>query len=633
MEQDVRLSELLSAYSGFRPSAIPTLRTVLKTVAPWVWKKFRPQRATLEEWLEAVPAHELYSLLSGSERPSWCADIAGRLPPGYSYQKAYARFVHRLIAYGEEVGLLHPDHHFISPGWHRIVAALEPHLSDLPATKRSAMRSSLRRLARWATAANIEPLALPVGANDGHPMAAFKATFPAERDGDFYRARKAWNMIAASNAGLGLTEWPPEPPSPFAALHESKWPALVIAGLAELLSQGNFGLWSSETRAGYRHRVGSYIGTLERLGLNPEFLVASACDGKDAFRILFQGVPAGAGVCEDARKLSDHLTVPDVAARLLEELRSYEGRFEGRACEANPLVLSVTAAMVGAGYLTSARDLLLKTRAINQGMLGVTSRHTNWCGRRLRQLDDRARRSPSSYARKKRAVFRTPKLWAQLVATRRDIRKETRRLEEALTNVGRSALTWQRRRWAIALRNEVLFGFLLCYPLRARNVIEMRLGDNFDPRTFRIYFPPEDTKNGKEIDYELPEGGALGDLRALFHQYLTDARPALLAGRQSEYVFVPDPRGGIRLRDKAVNAILADLSRRYLKDALPAGVSILNPHLVRHAVATFHVAVGRDVNLAAQMLNDEPATITQAYADVLECKKEATKGFLSNFTL
>lgn len=49
--------------------------------------------------------------------------------------------------------------------------------------------------------------------------------------------------------------------------------------------------------------------------------------------------------------------------------------------------------------------------------------------------------------------------------------------------------------------------------------------------------------------------------------------------------------------------------------------------------ASYQLVVCQNLNLAAQLLNDSPSTITQAYADVLACKKEATKRFLSSFVL
>ena len=283
------------------------------------------------------------------------------------------------------------------------------------------------------------------------------------------------------------------------------------------------------------------------------------------------------------------------------------------------------------GRITTAIDILKKTAALNRGFLNVTDRHVSWVAPKIRDLEAMARRRPSNYSRKKRGVFRNPELWRDLVAARGRLRENTSSLEAAWrTTAGREAGT-SARRWAVALRNEVLFGLGLAYPLRVGNVVAMELGRHYDPVNHAIRFDAEETKNELEIDFELPDEGSLGDLRALVDTYIAEARPVLLAGRRSSYFFIPDARGGLKLRTRAVNAILADLSRRFLADVLPKGVDVLNPHLLRHASATYQLAVRRDLNLAAQILNISPATVSVSYADVLESRKEATKRFLSSF--
>lgn len=616
--QELAVSQLLEAYQEVRPTEVATLRSILKQVVPTKRSSSR----------DALPAHQLYGLLT-PDRRRWCEAVAARLPAGPSYQKAYVRFVARLLAFGEAEGLLKPEHFSISPEWRLLLPLIEVAFNDnMSLAHRSALRSALKRLARWATEQGILPTAIPEADKDG-VMLRFKSTFLPERDGDFFRARRAWNLLAASKPDLGLDQWPAAAASAFAALPLARWPPMMKRGLDLVLGQEGLASWSVDTRAGYVQRIGSYLGTLERAGIDVAGLAAVAATPPDLFRLLFQGLPAGSGIA-DAEALVARASAD---GELLAQLRLQDGRYEGRASEANPLVLLVASAMAEAGHVTSARDLLHKVRAINHALLGITPRHTAWCARRLAILDERARKTPSRYARKKRAVFREPELWLDLVRAREVIQADVARAEEAYRAAVGTHQVILKRRWAIASRNAIVYGLLLCYPIRTRNLVEMRIGEHYDPVRHLLFFPPEETKNGKEIEYELPEGGPFGDLRGLVERYIKEGRPALLAGRPSTYMLVPDPRGGTRLRTRAINIILIELSRRYLQDILPPGIPALNPHLTRHLVASYVIRVHRDVNLAAQLLNDSPATITKAYADVLENKKEATKRFHSDFTM
>ncbi|MNL21569.1 hypothetical protein D3C87_1428660 [compost metagenome] len=296
-------------------------------------------------------------------------------------------------------------------------------------------------------------------------------------------------------------------------------------------------------------------------------------------------------------------------------------------------MIAASNALIQERKVTSAFNLFVKALAINRSALGMTDRHTEWCRKGRLQLSQAAKRMPSAYSLKKRSVFRKPNLWADLVKARAKLRAHTQEFERRWKEASGGQAIALKGQWAVALRNEVFFGLILCYPLRVKNFSMMRLDRHYDPTRHRIFFPREETKNDKEIDYELPEGGSLGDLRQLVDVYLNQARPVLLKRRLSPYFFAPNHLGGIRIPTKGFNLILGIISRQFLQDVLPDGVSELNPHLLRHAAANYHLTIGQNLNLAAQILNDSPATVTKSYADVLESRKQAAKQFLSNFTL
>lgn len=626
--QEIMLAELVASFAAVRIREIPSLRTVLKTV---VFPHLRVPVENFDDRLARVAAHRLYALFT-PDGTRWCDELGAALPIGMTYQKAYFRAVKRLVVHGEAAGLLHPDQFFITPTWRALIAEVARLTVNEAPARRSAQRGAFKRLARWATAQGFEPAALPVDGGD-RPLAGFHLTFPATRDGDYFRARTVWNTLVADEAMPGLRFWGAILRGQRAARPRHAWPPILERSIAMLFAQDGLGGWRETTRSGYRQRISSYLGVLGELGVDVDAFLALIDDPSDAVRLLFQGVPAGTPRL-DARQFADRLATDEpFRTKLLTVMVGLTGSFDGRASEANPFVVATVAKLVDAGTITTGSDLVNKAMAINRGMLDLADRHNNWLTKIRKRLRDLAVRSPSAYTEKKRAIFRHPTLWAELVRARPRLRSHTLMLESAWLMASGGARVQHQRRWAVALRNEALFGLLLCYPLRVANLTGMRLGANFKPARHEIFFTATETKNDKEIDFELPAGGALGDVRALMAQYLLEARPVLLAGRTSDHVFVPDPRGGTRLREKAVNAILVEMSRQFLTDILPPGVTALNPHLVRHTLATYALAVCQNLNLAAQLLNDAPSTITQAYADVLACKRETTKAFLSGFTI
>lgn len=623
-EHDVTIGELLDSFAAVRPGQVATLCSILANVALPAW------RLAGSRSLAGLPAHRLYGLLDGTNA-RWAPAIAAKQPAGQTHQRAYPRAIRRLIAHGEEAGLLHPDQHAIAPEWRPLVEALDRCLAALPARERYMQRWAFRRLARWCTERGLAPSHAVRPDQDGRTLLAYRASFGAGTSGGYFQARKAWNVLAEARPDLGLARWAADASDAIPLMPRSAWPPVIAEGFARLVDRDGLGGWKAETRRGYTLRLGSYLGALETLGLSPADLIARAPDGVAAMRMLFQGMP------DPARDL----TAPVLAERigtdaafaesLYRALADHAGLHDGRECGPNPFVLAAAGAHAARGRLTSARDLLIKTAAVNRSFLGITERHVGWLARPIQMLELKAKRSPSAYAQKKKGVFRQPDLWRRLVLARGRLREHVAKLDMARAGMIGPERAWHDRRWAVAARNEVILGLLLGYPLRVANLVGMEIERHLDTTTFGIHFEALETKNEREIDYELPEGGALGDLRDLVTRYLSEVRPLLLAGRTSPYVFVAAPPGGVRLRTKAINAILEELSQRFFADVLPPGVEALNPHLLRHATASYHLAIRRDLNMAAQMLGDSPATILKSYSDLLDHGKEATKHFLSTF--
>lgn len=630
-EAEPSIEKLIQSYGRDRPGEVATLNTILKNIVLPGLGKRDVTHSKARELARTIPAHALYGLME-ADGSAWRAGLRRKLPQTTTHQKAYLRALKRLIAHGEAKELLHPDLHFISPEWRHLIDRLAVLTESLSSHKRSAIRSGFKRLARWATAEGLTPTGGPGDRDGGRHLSGFHSTFRPEYDGGYYKARQAWNLLVEAHPDLGLAHWPGDQTFRCKGIPPRDWPPAVRSGVEAVFARGRMEAWRKATMDGYISQVSVYLGVLRERGIDCTEVFAEISDGEDALRLLFQGMPPGVS-CLSATDLGDQLRVdPGMREDILISMRSLKGTYEGQASEANPFLSAAVAVLAESGRITSAANLVSKALALNRGLLGMTERHTGWLLNLRAQLRHLAKRAPAAYTQKKRQYFKTPDLWARLVRARGRLRAETERLllESKAALGSRAAML--KDRWAVALRNEVYFGMMLSYPLRAANFSAMEIGRHFDPATFRITFAPEEVKNCREVDYELPDGGSLGDLRQLVTQYLEEARPILLKERSSPYFFVPNSKGGTRIPARGFNLILAQVGRRFLEDILPPGVRGLNPHMARHVCASFQLVVRDDLHLASQLLNDSPSTILRSYADVLASKKEATKQFLSTFS-
>lgn len=140
-----------------------------------------------------------------------------------------------------------------------------------------------------------------------------------------------------------------------------------------------------------------------------------------------------------------------------------------------------------------------------------------------------------------------------------------------------------------------LFGYV---PLRHKNMVALELGRDVlkEGDSWSIVIPPEDTKTGVHIEFEVPEL-----LRQSFLFYLEHARPRMLR-RQSQALWV-SPKGG-PLSYSALGPVLTRHSTERL------GIRV-TPHDARDAAATtWAIAAPEEVGVARDLLGHADLRMT-----------------------
>jgi len=111
----------------------------------------------------------------------------------------------------------------------------------------------------------------------------------------------------------------------------------------------------------------------------------------------------------------------------------------------------------------------------------------------------------------------------------------------------------------------------------------------------------------------VPIGHAAADW---VRRYVAEARPALLKGRKSNWLFV-NAKGGTQLSRVGFWKVLKEYG-------IKAGVSRgLSPHVLRHSFATHLLDRGADLRAIQMMLGHADLSTTQIYTHVLEARLRA----------
>jgi integrase/recombinase XerD len=149
------------------------------------------------------------------------------------------------------------------------------------------------------------------------------------------------------------------------------------------------------------------------------------------------------------------------------------------------------------------------------------------------------------------------------------------------------------------LRDAAMLEVLYAAGLRISELLRLRLGDlHLDAGYLRCW-----GKGAKER--VVPLGG---EADATLQRYLAEARPLLLRGRRTDFLFV-NPRGAALSRQGFWKKI-----KLY---GIQAGIRTpLSPHVVRHSFATHLLENGADLRSVQIMLGHADISTTQIYTHV-----------------
>lgn len=560
-----------------------------------------------------------------------------------SYLKSYPRAIRRFLKFADNIGPVKKIPEELLPEWEDLWLKLQERVPgskeilcrfrqqgvskiagydilqctiDEASRRMQAVRYNFHRLARKASAEEWSPQDFGQQLLSGDDP--YKISGYYNKNIGYYFAKNAWNYLIECFPELALPAWPERAKK--ISIPWEELPEPLQVGVYESLLSVERDIKAS-TRKTAKNTFTAYMGILKTEGFNISILTDGLCP-KDAFRLFFQGLP------REMLSTPDHPRVicqqleedPQYKEEVLSAMRRLEGSHDGKESDENPFIRIAMEVRYANAQYPAARNLIKDARSINQDYLVMRGRHLEWLRVKKKAIDEKTKQRTSPYDAKKEEAFKNPELWLPLLL-------ETQRLASCLFTDPRKGSV----HWAANVRNILFLNLILVYPLRINHFVWMMLGKHFLPDGYRIMFDARETKNRRSIDLILPEKGFAGGLRKLVDLYLEEARPLLLKGRISPYFFVPSQQvknAGIHIREKGFNDILIELSKHHLQHLLPPSLGQLNPHLIRHIVASYQLVVRGDSTRAAQFLNDELQTVHQYYSDVRASAQKSLKKFL-----
>lgn len=628
-----------------------TVRTIIKKLFPVAAAM---PAAEFAVFLNGLPVADLEPKLAASGT-GWSAetkaDLVVRHPGDKTLMERYPGILKRFVTFTAAAGMRTADDGEFLPEWESFVelafgqlpagkamlkklvaAGAKTYLGDYPidvdnldatANKISNMRCALRRLARACSRDGLTPRDFAeqvLGADDD--------AIDGYIDKTIYRSygRNLWNAAVVAHPDLDLPIW--EDRSNGIGRPREAWAEPLRAGVdSAFFDRGKRKELAEDSKTTYTTQFAGAFGILEIEGLHLAELVEDL-EPKDAMRLVFGCWPKSllTGDAAQDAPLALYLRLkrdPAFKQSVLEALRAAEGEQAGRKLVESPFVTVVVNFRLAKAQYAAADGFLDRVFTINRSYLETPKERLGCLIERYKQLDELREEAETPYDEKKEVVFEHIYLYEDVLA-------RAKQLAESLPERFKP----RTMQWANHVRDLVYLVLVTLYPLRVKNHRLMKLGENYDPVKHVIDVKKKHVKNKKRIRFELPESGYNAWVRPLVELYVNEARPMLLGNTESSYFYVgnrevKNARGYIARQ--RFNEILETLSEKYFMGVLPPALGHLSPHIFRHIAATYQIAVRKDIEMAALLLNDTVETVQKHYADLLRSSRETCKRFHDDF--
>lgn len=625
--------------------------------------------ATAAGFMAYVPAQALLECLDDDDKwAPWLVEAVPDLGTIKSYRDDYRRCFNRVLEHAMARCLITAAARGVAPAWHEARNAIKA-VVPVSKTRLQAMltagvtevhgfslnqrgstatwrRFSLKltyfnKMARFMTSRGIlhprEVRPKHIYGDKDSLYEAFKAENADAMIG-YYHARNAWLILKQLEPGWKLADFPtPLADKQYGMPLEHPALKLIQEGLEAYERKK---VLARSTKENTLRDLSCLLGFLQKY---QGFDVAAFCKRFDLAEELFFVLLAGFPPIEDGpepepadelRRLAEDEDYLEEIVTMIRRANKLHA-FKKGDCRRNPFVTLYAEWHIQRGTAAMAERALKMFRMLGDHYLGVHKSQREWLsGLRTRVIDAKKAQPPSERATRKQLAATDDELWDKLVAAwpRLTAHTEERRqdwLAAEAEDSGSSKAERALKSWAVALRNELMFGMLLCFTLRKENLQGLRLEaaekrpKSVYPESYTILLPPLDTKATDWIRRVFPEKGPFARLRELLDHYLAEARSVLLGERgETPYLFVShagadqsarDEQGDHRVGRERLPAIVRNICKEFFGDILPRDMDLFNVHLVRDMFSQHAGNYAGGTGITAQGLANTPGTVDRHY--------------------
>lgn len=457
---------------------------------------------------------------------------------------------------------------------------------------------------------------------------AFQKTLSYAPRSIYSHSKEAWRIMRELRPDLNLCEWPSPLKERNYGLRPDERPALLESLFEEVFQSVELRPKSQATVVSLFSRMLGYMANY--LGHDIRRFCMVLESPFDLAWLTVGGYPPS----EDGREPSPLEELDRIFKNeeyrdwLLTEIPRANRRHEVRGvCRPNPFVEQFARWLLERDHGATVEALAKDARIINVTYLRTHKSQLDWFKSLYKRAKQKRKNSkPSDRQRRKQLMGTDSALWHKLVFDARPrVRKATdelrKRMESAEEPVSRK---YWAMRWAVALRDELLFGLLLALQLRDTNLSRAKIGEDYFPDSYEFSIPGVNYKNGHRYRRQIPSKGPLSDLMSLMDLYLSEARSIVLDDRlETPYLFLStdrgsgftDEEGNSMMWDGQLASTLDSICRNYLQDLLPEGLTELRPHDFRDMWGNYAYEVGDGKTLEAEGLGNSPAVAHQHYVN------------------